>query len=301
MAERPDNLNRDNLDPRIVSSNIFDGLDRETPRSTENKSIDKSLNKIPAEAKRPAKSKRHAKQPIKYYSDGSDQDTDDEYTPFDIDNMFFPCVIVALGRPRSGKSHLIRWLVTYFSIVNKKFKWIRVFTGSQYNDDYDFLPEEAVTDYSSDKLKRYHDQLIAIRKDKSKDTMPLNVIIFDDLLGKLQSDSVFEQLISTYRHTKTVIILANQYVKTRASATSLRSFTSYAFLFRALDQASIKAYYEWYNMGFDKYEDYKRHFLETTKEDHTAMLYIQQAKSKNSNFYAFKAPENAFDGVKLTF
>ena len=54
-------------------------------------------------------------------------------------------IISLIGTCGSGKSFLLRNLIYQFSKTNM-FKFGTVFTGTSFNTDYDFMPEDSVHD-----------------------------------------------------------------------------------------------------------------------------------------------------------
>lgn len=228
---------------------------------------------------------------------------EEKETPvFDMDDMIFPSIMLMVGKPRKGKTHLIRYLVRYFSLEKPVFKFGLCMTGSYYNDDYDYLPNRCIMKgYDPDVLKKYHEKLITLREQTPQDQMPANFIILDDVLGQLNNDGYFQNVISCHRHTNTTIILASQYLASRASSTNIREYTNYAFLFSTKAASALKQYHSWFGTDFDTIEEYKRHFEACTREKHACMLFIEGEDDPLKNYIQFMAPSNAFDNVKLTF
>ena len=110
----------------------------------------------------------------------------------DVDIDFeLPSVICAIGKPRRGKSYLTKHLIYYFSTEykdkDKRFEFIRVFTRSKYNNDYDFIPDAYVSNYDPDVFQNYIQSLEDIIVDEGN--IPSNCIVFDDIVGLLDANS----------------------------------------------------------------------------------------------------------------
>jgi hypothetical protein len=220
---------------------------------------------------------------------------------WDMDYFRFPACILSVGKPKSGKTYNTRFLLTYFSHTKKIFKGGLVFTGSRdLNDDYDFLPVKAIINgYDEDVLKRYVENIEQYRK-RTGQAPPASFIVFDDLLGKLTGSNYFNSFVSIYRHLNITIFINVQYMKTKASNTLLRETISYAFIWNTKTKNSIDSIYEVVGQLFDSKEDFKKHFFETTKAKHAAMLYIATRDELQNNYYETIAPEN-FKKIRIDF
>ena len=214
-------------------------------------------------------------------------------TGWSLDDFRFPACILSVGKPRSGKTYLTRFLLTYFCKTDPVFKGGLVMTGSRdLNDDYDFLPSKAIINgYDEDLLKRHVDKLQAYRK-RTGQPPPASFIVFDDLLGKLQGSAFFNNFISIYRHLNITIFINVQYMKTRASNTLLRECVKYAFVFKTTTKISLQCIYEVIGQLFDSFEEFKAHFLKVTSKPHAACLYIADRDNPEENYFEAIAPEH---------
>jgi hypothetical protein len=221
---------------------------------------------------------------------------------FSMEDFVFPNVSLFVGKPKRGKSYTMRYLIQYFTIAEPIFKFIKVFTGSYFNGDYDYLPDKAINKgYNADDLRAYHNKLIAMREKVGQDAMPQNCIVFDDILGQLSNDQVFQQVISTFRHTNTTIFLATQYINSKASSTNIKEYANYCFLYKTQAKKTIEVYHDWFGSElFDSIDDFKAHFKKQTKEPFTACLYIESNETLDNNFLRFRSPET-YVNYKIDF
>jgi hypothetical protein len=213
-----------------------------------------------------------------------------------------PFCILAVGKPRSGKSHLCKFLTYYFcasSDVPEKDRpqWVKVFTGSRFNSDYAFLPDKSVSEYTRDSFEEYVDRMTELAEEaKSKNQkMPQNILILDDLVGLLSaSDELFNSFISRHRHYGTNVLIAVQYLKKNIS-TTVRECITHAFMFKSKKAITTQALHEAFGQDFD-YESFKQLlWTRASNEEHVAMLYIESEDDPNENYLRFKAPSKLPD------
>ena len=149
----------------------------------------------------------------------------------DIDFKKVAQVVLLLGRPNSGKSVAIRYLVVKNSLPPRSiFQFGICFTRTKFNSDYAFLPKEAViSGYDEEVLKTYLEGLEKVKEHGKK--VPPNFVIFDDLMGLLsKNDPFLINFFGTHRHTNTSIFLATQHLKSGAN-TSLSEVMIKAIVF----------------------------------------------------------------------
>lgn len=215
---------------------------------------------------------------------------------FDNGGRAMVCILV--GKSFRGKSHLLRYLITD-RMLSGKLKFGLVFTGTRYNSDYDFLPSDKIFEgYNEDVLKKYVDNLKAIKKQKGE--VPPNFIIFDDLVGMLNNQTdFFMNFITTARHLNTNIFICVQYLTgKKAISTTMRAQTTHAIMFKPRMKNTIENLYNSFGGMFESVQDFKKHFLETTKEQYCAMLYRESEDDMNKNYICIKAPA---DYPKINF
>jgi hypothetical protein len=155
-----------------------------------------------------------------------------------------PAIMMFIGKPGSGKSHCIKSLLYSFQ-KNKFFGFGMAFVATKFNHDYEYLPDELVSDQYTDKnLEKYINLIKKTILEKGKDAVPNNFIILDDLLGRIKfySDE-FTHFISTFRHTKTYVFISSQYLGAKGSSTALREYCNHAFLWRSNTANSVDMLY----------------------------------------------------------
>src|ERR1700733_4551004 len=95
-----------------------------------------------------------------------------------------PRIIICLGKPDSGKTNTIKYLILKNSVDKKIFNFGLVFTRTKFNNkDYTYIPDKYIIEgYNEDVLKKF----IAFLRDLIQKNTKFNCfIVFDDLIGIL--------------------------------------------------------------------------------------------------------------------
>lgn len=214
------------------------------------------------------------------------------------DLMKPPFCALLIGKPKSGKSHLAKYLTYFYCAArhslapNELAQWVVVFTGSRFNDDYSFLPEQAIREYSKDSFIEYKermDQMASEAKRQGK-KLPQNLLIMDDLAGILNaSDELFNSFVTRHRHYSTNIIVCIQYVNKNIS-TTVRECITHAFLFKSKKRITIKALWEAFGQDFSLEDFEQLLWARANNEEHTCMLVMEHVDEIAENYRTFKAP-----------
>lgn len=211
-----------------------------------------------------------------------------------------PKIVVSVGKPKSGKSNAVRYLLLK-NILNKKFfKFGIVFTRTKFNDDYSYIPEKYVyTEFKPEILKKYMNGLEKLKKKTGK--IPPNFVIFDDQQGLLnRNDAVLVNYISSHRHFSSSLFFNFQYLF--GASPILRNCTTHAILFNSKGLRTINGLFENFGMLFDNLQQFKEYFLKNTKKKYTAILYEQDENKLKNNYKKFKAPDMTdFKNFKLQY
>jgi hypothetical protein len=207
---------------------------------------------------------------------------------FDNDGRALMCIFC--GKSFRGKSHFLRYLITD-RMLSKKLEFGLVFTGTKYNTDYDFFPDDKVFEgYNEEVLKKYVDNLKAIKKKEGE--VPPSFIIFDDLVGVLNNQTdFFMNFITTARHLNINIFVCVQYLTgKKAISTTMRAQTTHAVLFKPRMKNTIENLYRSFGGLFENEKEFKDHFMKITKEPYCGMLYLEHEDNMDKNYICVKAP-----------
>lgn len=209
-------------------------------------------------------------------------------------DMDRPQVYLMLGRPRSGKSHLTKWLLYSYFDQRRHAKnppsWVMVFTGSKFNDDYiGMIPENALIEYDEAVFEDYVEYLKHL-KSEMRGKMPHSVIVLDDVVGLFSStNKTFQNFVTIHRHLNCTIIISVQYLLGNVS-TTFRECVSCGFLFKSATMNTLKAIHAVFGELFETFAEFKSHFMKATREEHQSMLCLPHEMNIERNYLSFKAP-----------
>ena len=218
---------------------------------------------------------------------------DKRYLSFDI-----PQVVLAIGRPRRGKTNLIKYLILKNTAENHLWKFGLVFSKTaKLSKDYNFIPDEyKFTEYDQSILESYLEHLEEFRK--KGEEIPPSFIVFDDMLSLVnQRDPFLINLHAIHRHYKLTIFHSIQHLVT-GSSTALRTIVSRACMFNVKDFNSLDALWRNFGATFDTYNDFKNFFLEHTKKPYTCLVYENLG---DESYYTFQAPDMSKNKLKLNY
>lgn len=143
-------------------------------------------------------------------------------------NIKTPFIMCLAGSPRSGKSHLIKYIL---SSLSGKYDIIHVFTKTAFNKAYaEFIPERWIHPGYDSRVIQNLLTLSGRAIDQGKKLRSL--LILDDCLdpGAFRTQ-IFQDLISYYRHYGISLMMVFQYLQGNAP-TSLREICDYACIFK---------------------------------------------------------------------
>lgn len=198
-------------------------------------------------------------------------------------NIDIPSVSILLGKPASGKSHLIKYLI-YKNCLNKKIDFVYVFCGTAFNNSYDFLPKKFVSNtYNENSLKKIiWNQKKLIEKKKIKNCM----IVFDDVMNLNFKSKFWAKLISEYRHYNLTLLFGVQYIL-NALPPIFRTCCRYAMVYYTDDESSINAIKNNFMMDMNKHEVYN-YIKNNTGSYH--FIFIDKNKPKEERYKVCIAP-----------
>lgn len=211
-----------------------------------------------------------------------------------------PFVCLLVGKPKSGKSHLIKQILIQ-GFKSGYWKFGHIFSQTnKFNEDYNFFPSHRVSKYSKQAFENYID-FVERRSTEYKERgiqVPPNVLVVDDCIGRVNFWSeTWANLIGTRRHYNMSIIIVSQslYAGGYGSSTLLRDSLNYAFVWNCNNKSSIKGYFESFgNRVFDKLDEFKALFSEAVKEKHRCLAF-RNSENENEMFSFFKAQKEIED------
>ena len=205
-----------------------------------------------------------------------------------IDNLInhIPNITIVCTPPNSGKSYLIKYLLTEL-FRHKKFKYGIVFCPTKFNGSYDFLPKEYIhSQYKENTLIKFYNLQIKQHKDKGK--APPAFVVFDDCIGSVNFDSdIMKKLASTYRLSNMTLIFATQYIY--RIPTTIREWQLFFVTFKQTKVNSFKAIQETF-ISEKSVKDVKEFINDVTKEKHNFIL-VNVLEDDENKYTIGKAPE----------
>lgn len=197
-----------------------------------------------------------------------------------------PQICLFVGKPNRGKTHAMKHLVMERCLAPDGFKFGVVFTGTTFDDEYDWVPNNAVIQgYDRVAFFRYLSFL-----EEMSPNIPSNFIIFDDLVGILdKQDPYLLNFICNHRHYNCTVFLSIQYIFQGATPT-LRECVTKAFLFNTKTKKTLNALFECYGQFFERYKDFKTFFMEKTSKKFECILFVQDNDDIRENYFEYKAP-----------
>lgn len=211
---------------------------------------------------------------------------------FPPSDYVLPSINIFVGRPRSGKSYAIRYLLTYLSSRNE-FNYGLVFTNTSFNKDYDYIPDKY-------KYTGFNRNIIArLMKYQSQNRHLRCFVVLDDLLGSISpNDPLLTSLISTYRHYNITIFITAQYLK--KLSTVFRECCSYWYIFNTVNENSVKALKEdvFTDARFDKTSDLKKFIQQHTNGYY--FIFVDTSRTDgNGKYMSVKIPN--YEKVKIEY
>lgn len=197
----------------------------------------------------------------------------------------FTNFILILGPPMSGKTHLIKYMITDL-FKNKKLDYGLVFCKTSFNNSYNFLPEKYIhNDYNEEVIKN----LLRIQiQQKENGNSKKAFIIFDDVLGSINLNSNFiTELFTEYRHYNLTILFATQYLLKIPPL--IRECQNNFICLGGNTDKTMKSVFENFMQDFKDYKTCREFILKYTK-DYNYIL-VKKNEPLESKYTVNKAPK----------
>lgn len=204
-----------------------------------------------------------------------------------------PALILLAGKPRSGKSHLLKYLLSlrhpdFAADGIVPYKWIVVFSGTKFNGMFSkIVPEKYIyPKFDAALLGRILERQQAMK-------CPRMAIIFDDCLpsagAKGFGSPEFTTLATQFRHYKCDLIIASQYIY--KVPPTIRECATHIGMFRATTGRMIDALHETAGGYFKSAAEFGA-FLNASTNDHQFVWFYanSSAESRDEIYVRKKAP-----------
>lgn len=203
-------------------------------------------------------------------------------------------VIINIGQPGTGKTFLTKWLLLRNILPPvSHYKYGVIVTKTKFDaKDYDYIDKKYILgEYDEEVIKDYVNQIV--KQVEKKGSVDPSFMVLDDILGdyKILMSPFFKWITSIVRHINMTIIINGQYLFQSVNSV-IRECSTIVFMFRSTNNKTIKGLYENFGQLFDDQKEFKKHFLEATKEKHTCMVYTADEDDILKNYLTFKAPDS---------
>lgn len=170
---------------------------------------------------------------------------------FDIHEVPNDATILLIGRRRTGKSFLTRWI-----LYNKRkvFPFGLVMTQTKYNKYWaNYINKDSVWgDFSSRALEKLVERQASLSDKNPYGVDPRVFVVLDDLAAdtQLRHDYMLRSFFYYGRHLKAFVVVTSQWFKSLAPG--CRENADYIFLFGMTNIVELDAIYEEYGAGVPK-------------------------------------------------
>jgi len=174
-----------------------------------------------------------------------------------LNNLNLPTVISLFGRPGSGKSTALAYLIGYFK-QNKGAKNCVVFSGTAFNGFFDkYVTAKFVHSWDPKILaKRLEDvkrQYLSLSPEKRKEHH--TIFVLDDLVGAANwKSSIMQHLFTSHRHYGITILVSSQYPNSISPL--IRECSKLAIIFNQTTKRSIEPLFQSYGSHFNSLKEF---------------------------------------------
>lgn len=211
-------------------------------------------------------------------------------------------LFVLVGKSERGKTHFLRWVLSnMMNATENRLEFGIVFVKTKFTNSFQFLPKSRtmiVQGFNEHALKQFVLNLEKMYKKLGKARMPSNFVVFDDLVGVINNGSEwFTNWIATFRHLKTNIFTAVQYLTGRkAISPIMREQTTAAIMFNSRTHITLENLYKAYGGLFPNLQLFKQYFLRHTDKNNVgpymAMVYFERLDALEDNYLMIRAPKD---------
>ena len=176
-------------------------------------------------------------------------------------------IIFIAGAPGSGKSNLIRYLM---SLMYKHFNYGMVICRSALDGGYSWVPPECVHPIYSEEL------ITKLQTLQNNSNTTHAYLILDDPLGEINFNSpLWNQILTTNRHLRLTIFISTQY--SAKISTLARECATYAFIFKPSSEQAFKSLHEAFGQeNFPRWRMFRDWLITHTSQPHSCVMYNRE-------------------------
>ena len=182
-----------------------------------------------------------------------------------MNKLQLPVSMLICGKPKSGKSHTIKYLLYKFTArkdLYKRFSYGLVFCKTAFNKSYNYIPSSWVYNQF---VPEALENLMKIQKGiRANGYIPPHAfVVFDDCLGNKQFKcDLFKDLVQNYRHYNISPFISTQYIN--RIETVNRECVSHAVIFKQFSKPAIESIYNSFGQRFDSEKQFKQYLNNNT-------------------------------------
>ena len=167
-----------------------------------------------------------------------------------MENLRPPFIISIYGKPASGKSHLMKYILCRMRAENK-IDILFVFTSTKKNDFYnDMVDTKYVMRYNEKLLTQFWKKAEAISH-RGKNIL----LVFDDCIGSVNWKApIVDEVFSNHRHNNVSILVATQYPN--KLPTLIREVSWMGCIFKQATKWSRKAVHDSYGEDYGSVKEF---------------------------------------------
>jgi Cdc6-like AAA superfamily ATPase len=182
------------------------------------------------------------------------------------------------GSSGSGKSHCMRFMLIE-NLRKGFYDCGLVFSGSDFNNDYDFLPSKYIINgYNEEILKKF---IEFMKKNKGS-----FFVVFDDLVGLIKYTPALVNFLTSFRHYNCDVYIATQYLQKVQPI--IRIQATYAFIYKQFTSRAVNSAFESYGVKFENVKEFKKFLEKHTNVPYSSLVFIQ----KINDYIEYLAPKS---------
>jgi len=198
-----------------------------------------------------------------------------------MENLRPPFIISTYGKPASGKSHLMKYILCHMR-AKGKIHILFVFMSTKKNDFYNDMVD---TKY----VMRYNEKLLAQfwKKAEAISHRGKNILlVFDDCIGSVNWKApIVDEVFSNHRHNNVSILVATQYPN--KLPTLIREVSWMGCIFKQATKWSRKAVHDSYGEDYGSVKEFVE-YMNSLPE--YGFICVDTCKGGPNKYKKMKAP-----------
>lgn len=208
-----------------------------------------------------------------------------------------PGFTILIGKPNSGKSHLLKYLLTldHPDYSDDPIRYGLIFTNTKFTG---FWEQMFPRDFIHPKFDPT--ALEALMNIQSQNPQNKCVVVFDDSLSQQGfASQLFLDLTTQYRHFGISIYISTQYIY-KVNPT-IRECSSYVAAFRLTTERSLKAAYDSFGSYFKNFDEFRKYVIDNTGNYQFIYYEANSSKDDRNEIYKIMRAPKDIPNVKFVY